>query len=390
MLRSSTSPLPLFLLGVALALAAGCNPAGSKYEEADAFVAEGKYDEAIAAYEQVSAEWPDSPEAQSVPKAVEKTLVSKITAGAEADDVDGALEAHAALLKARGSNGPDDADKPLVVLASQRNGADDFDAVGQIYRVLVKAHGGEIIDDDFKKEGGFALTEAVAYSIRKDMEDDRSFEVMLGIAGSSHASDALKKAATSWICGRTDKIPGLAGCSAASPTIDGEEDLIAARARLSLVDGQCSNAEKFKGICGDDLNGRIDAAVGGPVVQLRDAVAKKEKAWVGEFEVEAARAFVEEAAKAGGRCSRASSSLRSAERKSEKLQVQEAAGWTSEAQMSYMKKELEQAKSKQVEAKQAGQRAFTKLDAELGLMPWSTATTQSLRAALSSEMKECE
>ena len=58
-------------------LAACCGGAGSKIKEAESATAEGRYDDAIAIYEQVLVEHPDSEEAALVPKAIEDTMLAK-------------------------------------------------------------------------------------------------------------------------------------------------------------------------------------------------------------------------------------------------------------------------------------------------------------------------
>jgi hypothetical protein len=88
----------------------GCtllDPAQARFEEAKALADGGRYDEAVVAYDDVAAKWPESAEAKQVPEAVKAAIRAKTEAQLAAGDWEGAY-ASAGTFKWRFFNAPDE------------------------------------------------------------------------------------------------------------------------------------------------------------------------------------------------------------------------------------------------------------------------------------------
>lgn len=220
------------------ALLIACDSVDRRLAAGEALVGEAKFDEAIAAYEKIPAEFPDDPGISEVPAAIEAALVAKANATYEAGDWDGVATTMVALIE---RTSPDEA------IAS----------VGQLDNSLGIANAYMFADRRSRSVDADTLNEVYPIWMR--------------------AGPALKADVGTWICEKRKEFPAYKACS----SLSGKEVTGAVRSNYVAYDqakAGCDSIGRLKEVCGDEIRKEI-VGMEATLIRFQVLIAGEESGW---------------------------------------------------------------------------------------------------------------
>ena len=201
-------------------LAACCGGAGSKIKEAESATAEGRYDEAIAIYEQVLVEHPDSEKATLVPKAIEDTMLAK---------------------------------------ADSLFASGDFLAAGRAFGELADRFP-DAVNRTSDVPSGTGLARAHTFSVHVDSgPTEGALDDLHGLW--STGSGPFKEVVGTWLCENRTGFPQYKICSDVSTDVLGSP-AVEVFTRFEEMERSCNAVTRLKDVCGSEVDLEIAAIVG--------------------------------------------------------------------------------------------------------------------------------
>lgn len=240
--------MPIAIFSFFIILTA-CHPERQKFAEAEQLAMDGKYDEAVTAYNQVGAGWPESPEAKMAATGAKNALLKKADALFQAADYNGAASAYQVLVQ------------KYPEATQQLN---EVPAGNSLPATLV-----------FKgfKDNGASKTKLENPLKLWNSETSGPFKIHIG----------------AWMCESREDFSAYKDCSSVDPNITGLE-LEEAVARFDRATQTCAIVTQLGPICDDEIATELAAlAASDGMSQLSSNIDDATAVWIKQSAQEAAK-----------------------------------------------------------------------------------------------------
>lgn len=255
-----SSQIGRFLTSTAVAVAVmtvtGCciNPAGSAFRKAEELAADGQYDEAIAAYEEVASKYPKSEEAALVPDAITDTMIART----------GALWNEGRWVEC---------------------GRSFFE---------VSSRFGDLATAVEAVEGATGTDAALAAVYVENLDTGPTDEAIDGMTllferYGDRVPAGLHEEAAAWLCGNRASFPSYSACRDVDPVLEGrgsKEMVLEIYDRYEAARTSCTLIGRLGEVCDDEVRAEISALPAGNLASFERAIREREPGWKKETKEE--------------------------------------------------------------------------------------------------------